>query len=311
MATFEDIIQEVLLNLEGYTGDQDIYGTVTVEVVEDEATPTEITATANTIKVDGSVFPDGSGFTAGMIEVGEELVYAQEFDRTTATFTGCLRGWRGTTAVAHPVGTLVRNNPRYPRNSVKRAINDSIANLHPTVPVYKTFEFPYKGGQARYDLPADAIAVTRVRYSEPGAAKTFAPVRRWTFVPAADTTSDTGAAIEVYDALNGRTVQVLYEATPAPLVNLNDTLEQTSGMYSWVRDIVIYGACYRLASFLDSPRAIANSADQQIISSANTGVPYNSGQNLSRYFLGLYNARLQEAQNRLQDLYPATRHFTR
>jgi hypothetical protein len=301
MATFEDIIQEVLLNLEGYTGDQDIYGTIN----------TEINATANTIEVNGSVFPDGSGFTAGMIEVGEELVYAQEFDRTTATFTGCLRGWRGTTAATHPVGTLVRNNPRYPRNSVKRAINDAIANLHPTIPVYKTYEFQYKGGQARYDLPAGAIAVTRVRYSEPGATKTWAPVKRWTFIPAADTTSETGAAIDIYDALNGRTVQVLYEATPAALVNLGDTLETTAGVYSWARDIVIYGACYRLASFIDSPRAIANSADQQVISNSQTGVPYNSGQNLSRYFLGLYNARLQEAQNRLQDLYPAQRHFVR
>lgn len=301
MATLEDMIQEVLLNLEGYTGDHDIYGTVHADIND----------TDTIIGVDGAVFPDGSGFTAGMIEVGEELIYAQSFDRTTATFTGCLRGWRGTTAASHSLGTLVRNNPRYPRSAIKRAINDTIKNLHPSIPSFKSYEFQYKGGQARYDLPADAIAVTRVRYSEPGATKTWAPVKRWTLNSTAESTSATGNTIDIYDALNGRTVQVLYQAQPADLVNLSDTLETTAGVFDWARDVVIYGACYRLASFLDSARITSTTVEQSAMANGQAGTPYNAGQNLSRYFLGLYNTRLQEAQNRIQDLYPATRHYVR
>lgn len=303
MATFEDIIQEVMLNLEGFNSDTDLYGTVQAS----------ITDTDTTFTVDASIFPDGSGFTAGIIEIGEELVYAQSFDRSTGVFTGVLRGWRGTTAASHPAGTLVRNNPRYSRTAVKRAINDSIGNLHPVVPAIKATEFTAVGAQVRYDLPADARNIVAISYQEPGASKSWQPIRRWSFNRQGTSVSNTGVSVDIFDALAGRLVQVIYQAEATKLESLGDEFSTTTGLYDWTRDLVVYGACYRLASFVDSGRIQATTVEQAAMNSgANYGnASLSAGQNLSKYFYGLYNARLRECQERFQEMHPAVTHYTR
>lgn len=300
MAKLEDIIQEVLLNLEGFTGDQDIYGTL------DGA----ITATASTFTINGPVFADGSGLSAGIIEVGEELIYAQQFDRETGTFSGCLRGWRGTTAAAHGDNTLIRNSPRFPRISVKRAINDTIRALHPTVPVIKTYEFQYVGARVRYDMPADCRNVIQVSHFPPGASRSWVPCKRWNFDLTGGSTSATGRAVDVWDAIPGRKVQVVYQAEAVELAT-PATEFTDSGLFDWARDLIVYGACYRLASFLDGSRTVSNTAAQALVNS--TGMYGNaaltSGQSLSKYFYALYNQRLAEAEARIQDMYPVSRHM--
>lgn len=302
MAQFEDLIQEVLLNLEGYAGDTDIYGTLHAAVG----------ASDSTFRVDGAVYADGSGFSTGLLEVGDELIYTQQLDRTTGTFTGALRGWRGTTAAAHAANTLVRNNPRFPRAAVKRAINDTITSLHPNVPAIRTYEFTYKGAQVRYDLPEDVRNVIQVSYFPPGASKSWETCKRWNFDLTGGSTSVTGRALDVWDALPGRKVQVVYQAEPVALTNASDDFT-TSGLFDWARDLVIYGACYRLAAFIDSARTINNTAEQGMINAKGLygSGALSSGQNLSKYFFNLYQQRLQDAVNRIQDMYPVARHYIR
>jgi hypothetical protein len=303
MTTFEDIIQEVYLNMEGFSGDQDIYGTLSAN----------LTNSATTFTVLGATFPDGSGFTAGVIEVGEELIYVQQFDRTTGTFTGALRGWRGTTAVAHSAGTLVRNNPKFARLTVRRAVNDTVTNLHPRVPAIKTYEFTYSGGRVRYDIPADVARVMRVTFSAPGASKVWEPVNRWNFdAAAAASDSTTQRSIEIYDALPGRKVQILYQGEPSKFDLLTDTITDI-GLYDWARDLVVLGTCYRLASFVDAGRISGTSVEQNAMAAAGAlgGSGLTAGQNLSKYFFALYQTRLLEAEQRIQALYPAVRHYTR
>lgn len=298
MATLEDMIQEVLLNLEGFSGDQELYGTLL----------NPITNSATTLTIASSAWPDGSGFTAGAIEVGEELIYAQSFDRATGIFTGCLRGWRGASAVAHITGELVRNNPRYPRVAIRRAINDTIQALHPRVPSIKTATINANGGTVRYALPTDVFNVMRVTVEVPGATKTWEDSKRWKFVPTAPGASTN--TIDIWDAFPGRQVQVVYQAKPTDLVSLTDTLT-TAGFEEWLRDVIIYGACYRLAAFADAGRLTSTSVEQAAMNAAGAGIPASAGQNLSKYFYGLYSARLSEAEARIQDAYPVSRHYTR
>lgn len=300
MATFEDIIQEVLMNLEGFNGDQDIYGTLNAG----------ISSTASSFKVDGAVFADGSGFSTGLLEVGDELIYAQSLDRTTGVFTGCMRGWRGTTAAAWPANTLVRNNPRFPRLAVKRAINDTIRALTPRVPAIKTYEFTYKGAQVRYDLPEDVRNVIQVSWFVPGASKTWETSKRWNFDLTGGSSSATGRALDVWDALPGRKVQVVYQAEPLPLSSPSDNIT-ASGLMDWVRDLVVMGACYRLAATIDAGRTQATTAEQGLINAKGYygSASLSAGQSLSKYFYTLYQQRLAEAEARIQDMYPVARHY--
>ncbi len=122
MATFEELVEECLLNLEGFSADQGIYGTLT----------NSITSTDTTFLVDGAIVTaDQSGFSTGLIEIDEELVNTRYINTTTGQFSQVLRGFRSSEAVAHDAGTIVRNNPKFPRVALKRAINDTIKQLHP------------------------------------------------------------------------------------------------------------------------------------------------------------------------------------
>jgi hypothetical protein len=306
MATFEDLVQEVLLNLEGFTGDEDLFGTLNTKTSVGDTNPSPLSATASQFSVDGSIYPDGSGFTAGVIELGDELIYAQAFDRTIGLFSGCLRGWRGTTAVEHPHASLIRNNPNFPRTAVKRAINDAIRNLHPRVPAIKTYEFTYQGAQVRYDMPEGCRQVIQVSWLPPGPTKAWLPVKRWNFDLTGGSNSVTGRAIDVFEGMPGRKVQVVYYSEATALAASNDDFKTVTGLEDWVRDLVVLGACYRLASFLDAGRVSTNSASQVML---NQQQPVGSGTNLSKYFYSLYQQRLAETEARIQDLYPVARHF--
>lgn len=301
MATFEEMIQEVLMNLEGFVGDQDIYGTLHAS----------LTNNATSFVVDGAVFADGSGFSTGIIEVGEELIYTQSLDRTTGTFSGCLRGWRGTTATTHAANELVRNNPRFPRIAIKRAINDAIKALHPRVPVLKTVELTTLGGRTTYDIPADALNVVAVSVQSVGPSQSWTRAKHWTFDATGGNNSTTKKTLDVRDTVPGRKVQVVYQAEPAELVNAADDFAATTGLFDWLRSLVILGACVRLSSYADGGRAMVTSAEQQLLNGRGTAGTYTVGQNLSKYFFGLYDQQLREAEARIQDMYPAAKHFIR
>lgn len=353
MANLEDIIEEVLLNLEGYVGDQDIYGTVALPtpVVSQNTTTwnadtttiipdgqyglnttngqykrgdgvslwaaltyitgwnatTGVDATATELLVAGPAFETGSGFSTGIVEVGEELIYVQNIDSTTGLFTGILRGFRGTTAATHLPGVRVRNNPRFPIIAVKRAINDTITSLHPKISAIKTEEITVKGYVAQYDLPANVNNVVAVFYKKPGASKTWLPSTRWNFDITGASNSTTGKCVNVYDAVAGYPIQVTYTVNPTTLA-IGDDYATVTGLPDYTRDVVMLGACWRLASFIESARLANATAEQSIL---NAQSPAGVSTNLAKYFLGMYTQRLQEAQERQKLEFLPQKHFLR
>jgi hypothetical protein len=295
MANLEDMIEEVLLNVEGYGGDQDIYGTLTAN----------ITDTATTFVLAGPAFPDGSGFSTGLMEIGEELVYVQEYNRSTSTATGVLRGWRGTTAKAHNAGTRVRNNPKYPIIATKRAINDTIKALYPRLFAVKAVELSVNGATKQYDIPADANSIIDVNVKVPGASELWLPSKRWSFNNIAGSNSTSGKVINVFDGIPGYPVQVVYNAEPSTL-EIGDNFQQTTGLPDFTREIVVYGACWRLVSFMDAPRVTNMLAEQSILNERN---PVGGAERLAKYFLGMYNQRLVEAEARMKMEYRPKKHY--
>lgn len=295
MATLQDIIEEVLLNVEGYNGDQDIYGTLTGD----------ITADATTFTLAGPSFPDGSGFSTGLMEIGTELVYVQEYDRSTGVATGVLRGWRGTTAAAHGTGTRVRNNPKYPIIAVTRAINDTIKAVYPRLFAVKTTELTVNGVTKQYDLPSDAINIIDVKIKTPGATELWLPSKRWSFDNKGGSNSTSGKTINVFDGLAGYPVQVVYVAEPS-ILEIGDNYQETTGLPDFTREIITYGACWRLVSFMDAPRVTNILAEQNMLNEQN---PTGSAQRLATYFLGMYNQRLVEAEARMKLEYRPKKHY--
>lgn len=298
MATLANIIEDVLIKLEGYVGDTDVYGSLAAN----------ITADATSFTVLGASYPDGSGFSTGLIEVGSELMYVQSIDRTTNTFSGVMRGFRGTTAVAHNAGVGVRNNPRIPRISVVKEINNTISSLNPKIRAVATTEITLSGSKVQYDLPANTLDVISVSMLIPGASNFWKSIKRWTFDNTGASNSTNGKVINIGEGMSGRKVQITYIVEPSQLVNSASDFT-TTGLPGWVEEIVILGTCWRLASFIDAARVSQTSAEQKLINGANQINSGGSGTSMAKYFLGMYDQQLKAGEFRQAKEFPATKHY--
>lgn len=310
MSTLANMAEEVLLNLEGLGALQD-------SIAESTGTPPiVISSTATTLFLKGTQLSAGAGVIPSIIEVGDELMYVKGVTYPSPATTydaevSVLRGYRGTTAVEHTLtatNNLVRINPRFPNVAVKRAINDTIQGLYPRLPAIKTAEINYLANQFRYDLPADARNVLAVSVRSLGNPVQWHPARYWTFDATGGSGSATGKSIDLRDGNPGRPFRVVYTAEPTALATNSTTLASV-GLPDWAREIVIYGACWRLASFVDAVSAMGASAEQTLLNDGQVGAA--GRQNVARYFLGMFETRLAEGEARMQDAYPAPRHYIR
>lgn len=287
MATLNDMIEEVHLKLGGFTEDMDVLGTLKADIA----------ASANTMSMDGPIYPEGSGFTPGVVEVGEELVYVQAVDPATGVATGVLRGQFGTVAQAHPAGTPVRDNPRYPRVAIKQVLNDAVRGAYPRVFGVSTTVYTTDGnGLCVVDSAAREVMTASVKVTG-GLVPVFQPLRTWRF-DQADKVLVTRYA--------GQQVRVTYMREPAALTALGDDFETVTGLPDYCREIAVLGACYRLTSAGDAARTAVRPASQAVMNQQGQQVSWGS---VSKYFAALFEQRLEEATKRLQQQYPIRTHW--
>ena len=293
------MVDDVLANLAGYTLRQDRTTHLT----------SAITSTDLTISL-GSV----SNIGKGVIEIDDELIWIDSYDRVsnTATVAPYGRGFNGTTAAAHTSGTRVTVAPTYPRYMVKRALNESIEAIYPSLFALGTTSFSFNSIRNTYSIPAEVSTVQYVSWQTVGPSKEWKPVKGWRHDSYASHDEwATNNTVTIYDPIPaGRTIFVHYTKVPAAFDGAADTatFEDTTGLQASARDVVIYGACYRLASFIDAGRLNYTSAEAD---NADSKIQYGSGASTSRYFLNLYQMRLKEEMNKLRDLYPTRAHYTR
>lgn len=297
MATYSDVQNEVLLHLEGFANDQAVMAAVGVGGVSDSAT---------SIPTTGGAFADGSGMSTGMWEVGEELVFVLDFNRSTGTATNVIRGWRGTAAAAHAEGAVIRNNPRFPLTQVKRAINDTIRNLHPRVPAVRTADITTLPAKMRYALPADCKGVLSLSVQSMHDHDAWTVPSVWRFDPRPGGSYSGGTAIDLPFETHGATVRVIYVAEPAPLSSGTDDFEATTGLPSFAREAVVWGAVWRLYSMTELGRGGFSSADQAML---NTGDRFGKPTALARYLRDMFSQAVADAEARILDLYPVRKHY--
>jgi hypothetical protein len=298
MTTFNDMVDEVLLNLAGYTMRQDRLTYLTAAVTSTTALSATIASVDNVAR--------------GLIEIDEELIFVDSVNRPASSLviSPFGRGYQGTTPATHAINTKVTIAPTFPRIAVKRALNDTVKAVYPQLWGIGTTTFTYSPAQTTYGLPADAEGILAVSYQTVGSSREWAPIRAWRHDPMGNTGAFTsGNTISIYSGVDpGRTVQVTYTKEATAMVNNSDDFVGVTGLPLSTKDVIIYGAAYRLVSFIDPSRLTFTSAEAD---EADRSKPIGSGSNAARFIFSLYQQRLQEEAGRLKGKFPVRVHYTR
>lgn len=300
MPTFAQLTDEVKTNLAGYTLRQDRISNLT--------NPGGINTTDLAIGIGSN-----ENLAKGIIEIDDEQMWINSFDKNSMTLNvikGFGRGYNGTTPAPHAENSQVIMTPTFPRVSVKKAINDTINSLYPKLFAVNSVTFTFNAAQVAYPLPAEARDVLFVSWQTVGPSKEWLPVNRWRMDRMANVAAfNTNKTVNLYEKIMpGRTVQVFYSVIPNTLTNNTDDFAAVTGLPESSRDVVTLGAAYRLLSYLDTGRINLSSAEADI---NDNKLPSTAGASASKYVFALYQQRLMEESNKLQDRFPIRTHYSR
>jgi hypothetical protein len=307
MATLLDMIDEVSMNLSGYTLQQDRATHITADVA----------ATASTIAAPISLsLASTDSVGKGIVEIDEELFYVDNYDRVgnTATIAPYGRAYLGTTLAAHTAGTKVTIAPTFPRFTIKRAINDTISAIGSSIFAANTTTITSNSAVSAFRLPTTGTTlnirnILAIAYQALGSSKEWIPIRSYRFDGNANSTAFTsGQTVSIYDYIpSGRSVQVVYATDPVPFTSNTENFATQTGLPESCKDLIILGATYRLLSNLDPARAsmVSPQADE-----TDSKRPYGSSQSLTKQVYALFNQRLNEEVKSQQEKYPIRVHYS-
>ena len=307
MATLTDMINEVSMNLSGYTLQQDRATHITADVA----------ATASTIAAPITLaLASTDSVGKGIVEIDEELFWVDNYDRVgnTATIAPYGRAYIGTTLAAHTAGTKVTIAPTFPRFTIKRAINDTISAIGSSIFAANTTTITSNSAVSAFRLPTTGTTlnirnILAIAYQALGSSKEWIPIRSYRFDGNANSTAfDSLQSVSIYDYIpSGRSVQVVYATDPTPFTTNAQEFATQTGLPESCKDLIILGATYRLLSNLDPARAamVSPQADE-----TDSKRPYGSSQSLTKQVYALFNQRLNEEVKSQQEKYPIRVHYS-
>jgi hypothetical protein len=295
--TLLDIMNDVQLDLSGFTYRQD-----RVTYLTRAATTSDLTLYVASTENIGK----------GIIEIDDEMILVDSYDRQSNTLIIAPfgRGYNSTTAIAHDANTKIIITPTYPRAAIKRAINDTVNAVYPKVFAVGSTPVSFLASRTTYPVPAEAIQILSMAWQSVGPTKEWLPIRQWRWDPIAYAPAfSTGRTVSVYDnVLPGRTINIVYAHLPTPMANLSDDFESTTGLPTSMRDVIIYGAAWRLSSYIDPARISITSAAADEFDAKR---PYGTGTNVTKGLQALYQQRLDEESLKQKIQYPTRVHYSR
>lgn len=305
-ATLDVLTDEVVMNLAGYTLQQDRTTHLT----------SDITTTTSTLAAPTTFSLNADEIGSGIVEIGDELLWIDSYDRIskTATIPPYGRGFMGTTATTHDAGDRVVITPTFPRSSVKRAIQDTIRAIGSSIYAAKNTSFIYSPSIDVYEFTNLNIQnILRLSWQDTGSTKRWVPITRFDWDPSPDAaTWGAGAqTITINDRFvqAGRKVNVTYATSPSTLsTSSTDSFATQTGLSESVKDVVVLGASYRLLSFLDPARNAITSPQADEIDSKRQ---YGSSNAATRALYQLYATRLAEEVQSQQQQYPPRIRYSR
>lgn len=296
MTTFQSMVDDIVLSLAGYGMRQD----------NQTYLQAAVTSSATSISVNSA-----ETMGKGQIEIDNELIWVDSFDRTSGVLTipPYGRGYNGTTATGHTAGSKVTVNPTFTKEAIKKAINETILAVYPFLYAIDKTTFTYLAAVNTYALPSEVKSVLSVTWQSIGPSREWIPVRKWRSDSMANETAfGSSNSLTVNSAIiPGRTVQVTYMHEPNILENDNDDFSLISGLPDSAKDVIVLGACYRLLSFIEPARLTFSSPEADIQSGK---IQYGSGTNVVKYVYALYQQRLQDEANKLLDRFPVRVHYS-
>jgi len=304
VSTLEQMTDRIDTLLHGYT-------------MNTEST-TWLTAAATTSDTSISV-NDSSVASRGFIQIGDELMYVNSTNNidNVLNLAPWGRGQRGSVAVAHDNLSKVIASPVFPRYEIKKAINDTINSVYPQVFAIGQYQFNYIAARTTYDIPDEVQNILTVTHSVIGPSKEWLPVRAWQIDRTANPTAfgdgtNFGHSLSVYSPIvPGRPVNVAFAKRPT-LFDINSTASQemstVTGLPSYAEDVLVYGAAFRMVSFLDPARLGPLSAEADVLD--NQRGP-SSGANAARFLFNVYNTRLNEVAENMRRQFPVRSHYQR
>lgn len=302
--TLEQMMDEVQINLSGYTFQQDrsTYLTTAVTSTTSPSSSPLILQLASTNDVG-----------KGVVEIGNELIWVDNVDRVanTATVAPYGRGYLGTTASTHAIDTKVTVSPIFPRYSIQKAINDTIHAVGSGVFATKQTTFTYNAAITTYSFQNLYIEnILSISWQDIGPTKEWIRVKRWDFDPFADvdTWGNNTQTVTLGDVIiAGRTVKVMYATSPSTFTSTSQDFSTQTGLPESTKDVVILGASYRLLQYLDPARAAQYSPQADEIDAKR---PFGASNNAVRQLFALYTQRLNEERSKQQNQYPPRVHYS-
>lgn len=295
--TFNNLVDDVALDLAGFTYRQDRV-TYLTEAVTSGALVLKVASTDNIGK--------------GIVEIDDEMVWVDSYDRQSNTITVAPfgRGYNATVAAAHDVNTKVTIAPTYPRAAIKRAINDTINSVYPKVFGISSTAPTFLASRTTYPVPSEAIQILSMAWQSVGPTKEWLPIRQWRWDPIAYASAfPTGKTVSIYDnILPGRIMNIVYAHFPVNLTNNEDDFESVSGLPASMRDVIIYGAAWRLSSYIDPSRNSITSPQSDEIDSKR---PYGTGVNVTKQLQQLFLQRLEDESLKQKLQFPTRVHYSR
>lgn len=299
MATLNQLTEQTLGEVNSYVKNQE-----SVTVITSAATAGDLTMLVD----------DSTALSKGIVEINDELIYLKKVIAASGSIqvigvsgNPIGRGWRGTTAASHATGSVVRNNPIFPRTQVKRAILETIKGM--TFPCVTYHSFTFDGSDYSYLMPDSLQDITGISWDLPDSTGVWQIIKNYridkNYYDA--TTASIKTALILKEApMPGRTVNVQY--TKFPTIITDDQELTVSGLPSSCEDVVRLGAMYRLLSTVDPGKVTATTVsadalDQPVAAGASTST--------AKYIFQLYTVRLQEEISKQQDKFLNTIQYTR
>lgn len=263
---------------------------------------------------------DASVVSRGFVQVGDEIMYVNSTNNidNILNLAPWGRGQRGTIATAHSNSDRVMVSPLFPRYEIKRAINDTLNAMYPQVFAVKQYQFNYIAARTTYDIPDEVQNILSVTHSVIGPSKEWLPVRAWQLDRVANPAAfgdgvNFGHSLGIYSpVVPGRPVNVAYSARPT-IFDITPTAASqefatTTKMPDYAEDVVVYGAAFRMISFLDPSRLGALSAEADVLDNQRGA---RSGENAARFLFNVYTTRLNEVAENQRRQFPIRSHYQR
>jgi hypothetical protein len=307
VSTLEQITDRVDTLLHGYSLNMESTTWLTGAVT---------TTTQTTISV-----YDSNVVSRGFIQIGDEIMYVNSTNNidNTLTLAPWGRGQRGTLAVTHDNSSKVMVAPLFPRYEIKRAINDTLNAMYPSVFAIGQYQFPFIAARTTYDVPDVIQNILSVTHHVIGPSQEWLPVRAWQIDRTANpaqygTNGNFGHTLGIYSpVVPGRIVNVAYSKRPTlfditALPSVDQEYSTVTGMPDYSEDVVVYGAAFRMISFLDPSRLGALSAEADVLDNQRGA---RSGENAARFLFNVYNTRLNEVAENQRRQFPIRSHYQR